>query len=226
MPALKKAGLSHVKILIWDHNKERVYDRARDTFSVPGVRDLVWGIGFHWYSGLHFDGVGVAQKAFPEKALIETEYCKVLDGRYEAFGADDNPLSYATEMHGNFLQGMHGSVDWNMLLDFDGGPYHDRRSGCRAPIMVDRENGTFHFTEIYYNIYHFAHFVKPGAIRIGSSSFSEQVKLVAFKNPDGTLIAVVVNTAEVAQLSHIRLGNELKRATLPAKSVSTFVISQ
>ncbi len=223
-PAFAAAGLGNVKIIIWDHNKERVYDRVRDTFRVPGVRDLVWGIGFHWYSGLHFDGVGMAQKAFPEKMLIETEYCKVLDGRYEAFGADNNPLSYAIEMHGNFIEGMHGSVDWNMLLDFDGGPYHDRRSGCRAPVMVDRDNGTFCFTEIYYNIYHYAHFIKQGAVRVGSSSFGEHVLLSAFRNPDGTLIAVVVHKGDAEQLAHIRLNDTLVSVTLPPQSVSTFVI--
>ncbi len=224
VPALEKNGLSHIKILIWDHNKERVYDRARDTFSVPGVREKVWGIGFHWYSGHHYEGVGMCQKMFPEKMLIESEYCKVLDPRYENFGADENPLSYAEEIHGNFVNGMHGSVDWNLLLDRKGGPCHDRTSGCRAPLMVDTERGTFTFTNLYYNIYHFAHFIKVGAVRVGASTYDDQVMISAFQNPDGTIVAVVVNRCDAEAEAHLRLGSYVADCQLPPKSVSSFVI--
>lgn len=37
-PTLKEAGYGDVGIMIWDHNRERVYDRARDSFAVPGAR--------------------------------------------------------------------------------------------------------------------------------------------------------------------------------------------
>ncbi len=223
-PALEKNGLADVKIIIWDHNKERVYDRARDTFKVEGARDLIWGIGFHWYSGLHFDAVGAAHKMFPEKVLIETEYCKSMNGKYENFGTDRNPLSYAIEMTGNFNNGMSASVDWNMLLDFDGGPYHDRKGGCKAPIMVDTDKGEFSLTEIFYNIYQFSHFIKRGAIRIGSSSYNENILVAAFKNPDGKIVAVLTNKSEKEECANLRINDQILKATLPATSVSTFVI--
>ncbi len=224
-PALKENGLGHIKIIIWDHNKERVYDRARDTFAVSGVRELVWGIGFHWYSGTHFDAVAMANKMFPEKMLIETEYCKTLDAVTEAFGFGDDPLAYATEMLGNFNSGMNASVDWNMLLDLEGGPYHDRTyGGCKAPVMVDTQRGTFTLNELYYNLYHFAHFIKRGAVRIGASSFDDSVLVTAFKNPDGELILVALNKCEDAKTGYIRVGEATAKAELSANSLSTFVI--
>lgn len=225
-PALVKNGLSDVKILIWDHNKERVYDRAADTFRVPGVRELVWGIGFHWYSGHHFDGVGIAGKMFPEKMLIETEYCKVLDGRYEAFGADADPLAYGVEMLYNFQNGMHASVDWNMLLNCDGGPYHDRDSGCRAAVMADTETGTFSFTEIYANLYHFAHFIRRGAVRIGTTGYDKALGVVGFCNPDGTLVAVAVNENPWDMAAVLRIGETVAPVTIRARSLTTLVIEE
>ncbi len=223
-PALKKNGLNDVKIIIWDHNKERVYDRARDTFSLKGVRELVWGIGFHWYSGHHFAGVGIAHKMFPEKVLIESEYCKVLGGNYENFGFDSDPLAYGKEMLGNFNNGMNGTVDWNMLLDFDGGPYHDRTHGCKAPVMVNADKGEFVFSEIYYNIYHFAHFVKRGAVRIGTSSYEDNLHITAFKNLDGSVIAVVLNVGSQDKTALIRMNDKTAKTEIKAGSINTFVI--
>ncbi len=225
-PALKANGLSHIKILVWDHNKERVYDRARDIFSVPGVRELVWGIGFHWYSGSHYDALDVTHTAFPEKVLWETEYCKVLDPKYENFGFDDNPLSYGEELHGNFMHGMQASVDWNLMLDYKGGPYHDRQSGCKAPVMVDTEKGCFVYSDIYFNLWHFAHFIKVGAVRVGSSSFDKDVLFSAYQNPDGQLVAVAINQGKAAVSARIRLGKETAPVALPPKSISTFVVTE
>ncbi len=225
VPALKNNGLSHIKIIIWDHNKERVYDRARVTFSLNGVRELVWGIGFHWYTGHHFAGVGIANKMFPEKVLIESEFCRTLGGNYEEFGADPDPLAYAKEMIGNFNNGMNASVDWNMLLDFNGGPYHDRSHGCMAPVMVNTSKGEFVFSEIYYNIYHFAHFVELGAVRIGTSSFDDNILITGFKNPDGNLIGVVVNIDDTDKSVVLRIGNKTAKVEIKSGSLNTFVIN-
>lgn len=221
-PALKDNGLSDIKIIIWDHNKERVYDRARDVFSYAGTRELVWGIGFHWYSGHHFDGVQIAHKMFPEKVLIETEYCTSFG--YENFGIDGCPLGYAVEMLGNFNNGMSASVDWNMILDTNGGPYHDRDSGCNAAIIADTDNGDFKLTNIYHNVYHFAHFIKRGAVRIGTSSFDDNILITAFRNPDGEKVAVILNTGDDKKKAQLRLGTETAELNLPPVSVSTVVI--
>lgn len=43
-PALKRADLSHVKVMIWDHNKERVYDRAKVAFEDADASKFIWGI--------------------------------------------------------------------------------------------------------------------------------------------------------------------------------------
>ena len=51
-PALERNGLGRIGIYIWDHNKERVYERALDILDEE-TRDLVEGIAFHWYSGDH-----------------------------------------------------------------------------------------------------------------------------------------------------------------------------
>ena len=46
-----------IKIMIWDHNKERVYDRTKRIFTSKAVQDRVWGVAHHWYTGDHFEGL-------------------------------------------------------------------------------------------------------------------------------------------------------------------------
>ena len=119
---------------------------------------------------------------------------------------------------------MSASVDWNMILDTNGGPYHDRDSGCNAAIIADTDNGDFKLTNIYHNVYHFAHFIKRGAVRIGTSSFDDNILITAFRNPDGEKVAVILNTGDDKKKAQLRLGTETAELNLPPVSVSTVVI--
>jgi glucosylceramidase len=68
-PVLDEEGLSHVKVIIWDHNKERVYDRTKEIFESETVQERVWAVGHHWYSGDHFEGLQLVHETFG-KTLI------------------------------------------------------------------------------------------------------------------------------------------------------------
>ena len=53
--ALDAAGFADVGILGWDHNKERLLDRADALFADEAGRNAIDGLAFHIYSGDHFD---------------------------------------------------------------------------------------------------------------------------------------------------------------------------
>ncbi len=95
-------------------------------------------------------------------------------------------------MIGSLNAGMHAFLDWNLYLDAQGGPNH-AGNYCDAPIMADVEKGTFHTNLSYDYIGHFSRYLKPGAVRIGSTRFTSRVELTAFRNPDGSLAAVALN---------------------------------
>jgi glucosylceramidase len=46
-PELEAAGLGHVKIVIWDHNRDLMVERANAVYSDPAAARYVWGTGFH-----------------------------------------------------------------------------------------------------------------------------------------------------------------------------------
>lgn len=110
-----------MKILIWDHNKELVYERAKEVLADPKTREYVSGVAFHWYTGDHFEGLSLVQESFPEKELIFTEGCV----EYSRF-ADTNEVRkaqmYAHDIIGNMNHGANGFIDWNLLLDEKGDP--------------------------------------------------------------------------------------------------------
>ena len=46
---MEKEGLGDKKIIVWDHNRDLIYQRATTFLKDPEAAKYVWGIGFHWY---------------------------------------------------------------------------------------------------------------------------------------------------------------------------------
>ena len=222
-PALDKAGFNETKIMIWDHNKERVMERARESMSVPGAEKAIWGIAHHWYSGDHFDNLRMAHELFPDKPLIATEN----SGDPTIIGEPDwwrEVETYAKETIMNFNNFTSVAINWNMILDENGGPKHNQSFVGKAPIYVDRAKKEFYITSTYYTNAHFSKFIKRGAIRIGSSCYNDAVKVAAFTNPDSEIVIVILNTTDGDVKPKIRLNNCTADFNLPAKSLQTMII--
>ena len=222
-PTLDKTGFGDVKIMIWDHNKERVMERARESMSVPGAEEAIWGIAHHWYSGDHFDNLRMAHELYPDKPLIATE--NSCGGSIIGTTNWWNPVErYAKETIVNFNNFTAAAVAWNLILDQTGRPVHNRQAGGSAPVVVDTDTKEFILTSTYYTNGHFSKFIKRGAVRIGSSSYNDAVKAAAFINPDGEIIVVVLNTTERNVTPKIRLNDCTADFSMPAKSLHTLVI--
>jgi glucosylceramidase len=127
-------------------------------------------------------------------------------------------------MIGNFNHFMAGSIEWNLIVDSQGGPYHNRTGGVKAPVFVDEVKKEFILGSIYYTVGHFSKFIKRGAVRIGSSVYNDAIKVVAFSNPGGEIVVVVLNTTERDVTPSIRLNNCTAAFKLPGKSLQTLII--
>lgn len=193
-PALDRAQHSDVKINVWDHNKEKILERAAESFSVEGARDVIDGIAFHWYTGEHFDALEEVRRQYPDKALIFTEGC-VEYSRFEAENQIQNAEMYAHDIIGDFNAGMNGFIDWNLILDRQGGPNHVGNY-CDAPVMCDVDADTIDVKLSYSYIGHFSRFIRPGARRILVSKYSPDIETTAFQNEDGGKVLVILNRSE------------------------------
>lgn len=191
-PELDKNGFEDVGILVWDHNKERLLRRATESMSVSGAEDAINGFAFHWYSGDHFDAIDLTKQLFFDKELWFTEGCVEYSRFGDRHGADKAKM-YAHDILGNLAHGASANIDWNLLLDSNGGPNHVGNF-CEAPIMLD-DHGGFIINPSYYAIGHFSRYIKAGAVKLGSSVYDSRLEKVVFRNPDGTHVAIIFSTA-------------------------------
>jgi glucosylceramidase len=198
-PTIQRERLGQKKIIVWDHNRDLIYQRARTILSDPKAAQYVWGIGYHWYepwSGGEpmFDNVKLVREAFPEKHLIFTEGCA---DSFDPQKLTDWKLGelYGRSMIHDFNSGTVGWTDWNVLLDETGGPNHVKNF-CFAPVHADTRTGELIYTNSYYYIGHFSKFVKRGAKRIASSPSRSPLLSTAFLNPDGKIATVVMNKTD------------------------------
>jgi glucosylceramidase len=220
-PTFARSGLSQLAIIIWDHNRGIMYQRAKTVFDDSAAAKYVWGTAFHWYVGDHFDNVRLVHEAWPEKKLLFTE------GTPASF--DPKRLTewqwgemYARSMIHDLNSGAAGWVDWNILLDERGGPNHVGNF-CIAPLIGDTAKGTLTTLNSYHYIGHFSKFIRPGARRIIASSNMDQLLTTGFLNPDGSLAVVVMNARDQAFEFRIWLDGRAAATKSPPHSIVTLV---
>lgn len=220
-PAFEAAGLGHVKIVIWDHNRDLMVERAGMVFSDPAASKYIWGTGFHWYGEDHFDHVQLVHDAWPDKQLLFTEGCQEGGPHAGSWALGER---YARSMVNDINRWTVGWIDWNLLLDQHGGPNHVGNF-CSAPILVDTEQDRFECQSSYHYIGHFARFVRPGARRILCAASREALEATAFVNPDGGVVVVALNRTAQPQPFALNVGGSSYRAALPARSIATLLLT-
>lgn len=218
---LKKEGKA---LYFWDHNRERVCDRAKVMFGDPKARELADGIAVHWYSGDHFDAMRIFHDLYPDKKIIMSECCREYSrGEMDAWEIGE---SYAHEIFGCFRNYCNAFCDWNMLLNIQGGPNHVGNF-CDAPIMADTDHDCVEFHSSYYYIGHFSRFVRPGAVRLGTTQWTDRVETVAFRNPDGTIVMVLMNKGDENVTCHLRIYDDIvSDVCAEAHSIMTVLIRE
>ena len=221
-PALQKDGLKDKRIIIWDHNRSLMYQRASVVLDDPAAAQYVWGVGFHWYMGDDFENVKRVKEAYPKTHLLFTEACNY-PFDFSKINDWQGGETYAKSMINDFNNGAEGWTDWNVLLDKKGGPNHVRNF-CFAPIHADTKTGKLYYMNSYYYIGHFSKFIRPGAKRIISSSTTDQLLTTAFLNTDGKIAVVILNLSNQAQPFILWLGGKATRTGSPAHSIITLVI--
>ncbi len=220
-PALIRHGMSDIEVFIWDHNKERIYERVRDTVD-EDTKSMVTGAAFHWYSGDHFGALDLVRRRYPELKLITSESC--IEYRFHA--SDDefgNNAKLAHELIGDLNHGMNAFYDWNILLDEQGGPNHVG-NWCYAAFMYDREKKILQTNLLQKYYWHFSHYIRPGARRIGLSKYTDQLEATAFQNLDGSIALVLFNGGKTPIPVNLRLNGQRAEWVVPGQTIATGVI--
>ena len=219
-PALKKAGLfEDVKILVWDHNKEIAYDRFSQIMKKDGAQEAIFGCAVHWYTGDHFENLGLLRKHYPDKEIFFTEGC-VEYSRFSGEGDIHNAEMYAHQMLGNLKGGITAIFDWNLLVDYKGGPNHVENY-CDAPIKSNEAGDDYEKKLSFYYVGHFSRYIKEGARLVWTSGYTDGAESVAFVNPDGERVVVLLNRTDKDLPVNLKEGESSLRLELKAHSIQT-----
>ena len=225
-PTLKKEGLGNKKIIVWDHNRDLMNQRANVIFTDPEASKYAWGMGFHWYEtwaggAPMYDNVAKVHEAFPDKNLIFTEGCiEKFDAQKYQFWP--NAERYGASIIHDFNNGTVAWTDWNILLDENGGPNHVGNF-CFAPIHADSQSGALIYTPSYYYIGHFAKFIRPQARRVATASSRSSLISTSFQNADGSMVTVVMNQSDKEVTYNLMIASEKTVTTIPPHSIQTLL---
>lgn len=225
-PALDAQGLADLKLLAWDHNKDRLIARMQQlVHELDGLgttyEDVFAGTAFHWYTGDHFEAVCTARQMKPALELIHTEGCAAYShGKGTRTHADAE--HYARDIIGDLNAGATAYIDWNILLDETGGPNHTGNY-CDAPIMYDRRTQTLTYNRGHTYLGHFSRFIQPGARIFPTSSYTDRLDTLGALNPDGTKALILFNRTTKPKKATIREGTNTAATTVPAHSIQTYV---
>ena len=225
-PTMDKQGLGDKKIVVWDHNRDLMNQRANVIFDDPEASKYAWGMGFHWYETWAggeqmFDNVGKVQEAYPSKKLMFTEGCiELFDAKKYQYWA--NGERYGNSMINDFNNGTVAWTDWNILLDQKGGPNHVGNF-CFSPIHADTNKDELIYTPSYYYIGHFSKFIRPDAKRISTVASRSQLLSTSFLNTDGKMVTVVMNKSDKAVNYNLFINAKKAVVSIPAHAIQTLV---
>ena len=220
-PELALAGLGRVHIVIWDHNRDLMVERASVMYADPEAAKYVWGTGFHWYGENHFDHVQQVHDAWPDKHLLFTEGCQ--EGGPH-LGEWELGERYACSIINDLNRWTVGWIDWNLVLDELGGPNHVGNM-CSAPIIVDTAHDALLHQSSYYYLGHFSRFIQPGAQRVLCAATRQNLETTAFINQDGSVAVIAMNRTEQAIAFKLNANCQQALTELPARSIATYLIT-
>ena len=132
---------------------------------------------------------------------------------------------YARDIIGCLNNWVEGWVDWNMVLDKQGGP-NSAKNWCTAPIIVDPEKDEVYYTPLYYTMMHFSKFIRPGAHRIQLDQTDKGLLTTAVQNKDGSIVIVVLNTSDQPKEMILELENKTQELQIAKEGLQTIVINK
>lgn len=212
-PAFQAANIN-TRIIIYDHNADRP-DYPLTILNDPAAKQYVDGSAFHLYGGT-ITALSQVHDAHPDKHIYFTEQWTGGPGN---FGGDlkwhvQNLIIGATR---NWSRNV---LEWNLASD----PNYDPHTpgGCSSCMGALTIGAGVSRNVSYYIIAHAAKFVRPGSVRIASTQTST-LSTVAFKNPEGKKVLIVLNNGNNAEVFGIKFNGKTVTTSLNSGAVGTFI---
>ena len=250
-PKLEADGHSDKIILGYDQNRAGLKEWVDSMYKNEETSKYFDGTAIHWYEStykIYSEDLQYAHNKSPNKYLIETEGCidsqvpvwkddawywkkEATDWGWDWAKEEEKYLHpkyapvnrYARDIIGCLNNWVDGWVDWNMVLDRQGGP-NWFKNWCVAPIIVDPDNDEVYYTPLYYVMAHFSKYIRPGAEVVNVESSDEELQITAAINPDNSVAVVVFNEGKEPKNFNISLNGKSKHINISAQALQTIII--
>ncbi|HYF29534.1 MAG TPA: glycoside hydrolase family 30 beta sandwich domain-containing protein [Chitinophagaceae bacterium] len=212
-PAFQAAAIN-TKIIVYDHNADRP-DYPIAILNDAGAKQYVYGSAFHLYGG-PISALTQVHNAHPDKNIYFTEQWTGGPGNF----AGDLRWHIENLIIGATRNWSRNVLEWNLASDPNYQPHTP--GGCSNCMGALTIGNTVSRNVSYYIIAHAAKFVRPGSVRIASTQ-TATLQTVAFKNPEGKKVLIVLNTGPNAEVFSIKFHGKTVTTSLNNGSVGTFV---
>lgn len=250
-PKLEADGYGDKIILGYDQNRAELKEWVDEMYRDEASSKYFHGTAIHWYESTYDyfpEALQYAHNKAPNKYLIETEGCvdseipkwkddawywkkEATDWGWDWASEKDKHLHpkyapvnrYARDIIGCLNNWVDGWVDWNMVLDRQGGP-NWFENWCVAPVIVDPDADEVYFTPLYYTMAHFSKYIRPNAKVIEVDNSDEDLMVAAVTNPDGTTAVVIFNETETPKSINLSINEKHVEFSIDAQAIQTIVI--
>jgi glucosylceramidase len=220
-------------IILYDHNWDNVEYALNLLADLQANHNrqyqVIAGTAFHCYGGTP-DFQSRVHDVHPDKDIYLTE---CTGWHYQDQGPDDNFADDLVWETRNLIIGAtrhwaRSVILWNLALDPNGGPHLPTAGGekegkrCRGVVTIDNKSRYISYHVEYYVLGHASKFVKTGARRIESDTYDNAIETVAFQNPDGSIVLIVLNPTSEPQRFGVWQRDQSFPYTLDSRSVVTF----
>lgn len=236
-PTLENNGYGNVEINIWDWDKgndsmhgEGFINFNKRVLSDSAARRYVDGIAFHWYAGdlwheiagkpmwsEDFYSLDSVRQEFPDIKLHATEACQEKGAWFNSFEPADR---YIYDILNDFEHGVDCWIDWNLVLDRNGGPTQGVVNECHAPVMLDEYNNVV-FQPSYYIFKQISREIQPGTVHIDTVTNSGSIVKTAAKDADGNISLLIGNVKDYDQYLTVIDGDRSVDVMVPSHSLMT-----
>lgn len=251
-PKLEADGKGDLVILGYDQNREGIREWVDVMYNDEASSKYYDGTAVHWYESTYDyfpTELQYAHQKAPDKYLIQTEACidaevpvwkddkwywkkEATDWGYDWREPSKKYLHpkyapsnrYARDIIGCLNNWVDGWVDWNMVLDVNGGP-NWANNWCIAPVIVDTDKDEVYFTPLYYIMAHFSKYIRPGAVVIDAQNTDNALMVTAAKNPDASIAVVVFNQGTSPKNFDLTLNGRTKNISINPQAIQTIMIN-
>jgi glucosylceramidase len=132
---------------------------------------------------------------------------------------------YARNIIVSFNNWLEGWIDWNIVLDQDGGPNHVGNF-CGAPIMIDTRTREVYYTPLYYILAQFSKTIRPGDKAVQTYAIldglnDDTLHASATLNSADLLSVQLLNTSKQSIRYMLQIGAQHAEIDIAANSLQT-----